>query len=124
MFQKENKIPLSAVAVMDEKNADDLLFVNLDVGTLAIIVLVVVTTCSMVTLFSLYCWHCSSSHTSLHCARCHQAIGVYGLPLPPQSAPPVHPYSLVPNVPPISYQFQPPPHTTLYSPNTQTYTLE
>jgi len=100
-----------------EEAEDDKLLVNLNVGTLAVIVLVVVTTCSIVTLISLYCWYRSSSHTSIHCARCHQSIGVHGLPLPPQSAPPVPPYGLVHNVPPVEYRFQHPPstHTSLTS---------
>ena len=72
-----------------DKEVNDELVVNLDVGTMAVIVIVVVTTCSVMTLFSLYCWNLSSSHTRIYCARCHQAIGVQGLPLPPQTAPPV-----------------------------------
>jgi len=71
--------------------------INLDVGTLAVIIIIVVTTCSILMLLSLYCWNRSSSHTRIHCARCHQAIGVHGLPLPPQTVPPVHPSQLVNN---------------------------
>jgi len=80
-------------------------FVNLDVGVLAVIVLVVLTACSTVTLLFLYCWNRSSSHSRIHCSRCHQIIGVRGLPLPPQAVPPVQPYHLN-NVHSVGYQFQ------------------
>jgi len=86
-------------------------FVNLDVGVLAVIVLVVLTACSMVTLLFFYCWNRSSSHSRIHCARCHQIIGVRGLPLPPQAVPQMHPYHIN-NIHSVGYQFQslPPNH--------------
>ena len=85
------------------ETVDNELFVNLDVGVLAVIVLVVLTACSIVTLLFLYCWNRSLSHSRIHCARCHQAIGVRGLPLPPQTVPPVRPYPLSNSV---GFQFQ------------------
>ena len=86
-------------------------FVNLDVGVLAVIVLVVLTVCSLGTLLFLYCWNRSSSHSRIHCARCHQVIGVHGLPLPPQTVPPGQPYHLN-NIHSVGYQVQtlPPNH--------------
>jgi len=65
--------------------------VKIDVGTLSVVLIIVVTSCSILMLIVLYCWNRVSSHQRLHCNRCHQPIGIHGLPLPPQNIPPVLP---------------------------------
>ena len=53
--------------------------IPINVGTLAVIIISVVTTCSLLTLLSMYCWRRFSSDINVTCSRCHQLIAVQGL---------------------------------------------
>ena len=53
--------------------------IPVNVGTLAIIIIVVVVSCSIITLLFLYCWRRVSSDSNISCSRCHQIIAVQGI---------------------------------------------
>ena len=60
--------------------------VTVDVGTLAVIVIIVVSAGCVLLLLSLYCWFRFSSHSAIRCGRCHQMVGVRNVRLPPEVA--------------------------------------
>ena len=70
------------IKVSDKVSTSHLIPIN--VGTLAIIIIVVVTSCTLLTLLFLYCWRRMSSDSNLSCARCHQIIAVQGPEKPRQ----------------------------------------
>ena len=51
--------------------------ITINVGTLVIIILVVVSSCTITTLLFLYCW--SRVISEISCSRCHQIIAVQGM---------------------------------------------
>ena len=66
-------------------NDDDLEsreLVTIDVGTLAVIVIIVVTTCFLLVMIGLWCWYRWSRRSSIRCDRCHQVLGYHGVRLP------------------------------------------
>ena len=68
--------------------------VTVDVGTLAVIVIIVVTSSCVMMLISLYCWFRFSTQSTIRCGRCHRLVGVRNVRLPPQLA--LHPqYNVV-----------------------------
>ena len=57
--------------------------VKIDVGTLAIIVLAVVSGCCVLMMLGLYVWNRLQTSSNLRCCRCHQVIAIQGVRLPP-----------------------------------------
>ena len=70
------------IKVSDEVSSSHMIPIN--VGTLAIIIIVVVTSCTLLTLLFLYCWRRVGSESNISCARCHQIIAVQGPEKPRQ----------------------------------------
>eukprot|EP00092_Neocalanus_flemingeri_P040839 GFUD01044458.1.p1 GENE.GFUD01044458.1~~GFUD01044458.1.p1 ORF type:complete len:358 (-),score=66.89 GFUD01044458.1:22-1095(-) len=68
------------------------LILTLGPGTLSTVVLVVVTGCCLATLLSAYWWYKwyrTTSPQQLCCGRCHCAMALTGVPLSPQTVPPL-----------------------------------
>ena len=57
--------------------------VKIDVGTLAIIVLAVVSSCCVLMMLALFVWNRLRVSSNLRCCRCHQVIAIQGVRLPP-----------------------------------------
>ena len=53
--------------------------IPITVGTLAIIIIVVVFSCTLITLLFLFCWRRVSAVSNISCSRCHQIIAVQGI---------------------------------------------
>ena len=78
------------IKVSDEVSSSQMIPIN--VGTLAIIIIVVVSSCTLLTLLTLYCWRRVNPDCNISCARCHQIIAVQGPDKPRQL---VHQYFVV-----------------------------
>ena len=61
--------------------------VKIDVGTLAIIVLAVISSCCVLMMLALFVWNRLQVSSNLRCSRCHQVIAIQGVRLPPMVTP-------------------------------------
>ena len=61
--------------------------IDIDAGTLAIIVLAVVSSCSVLMMLALLAWHRLQASSHLRCCRCHQVIAIQGVRPPPMVTP-------------------------------------
>ena len=67
---------------------------SLDVGTLAVLVVVVVPVLTLLMFLALFVRHRGESPEEVHCARCHTLVAVQGVERPPQSMGPQSAHSL------------------------------
>ena len=66
----------------EEDILDEVTYVTLDVGTLAIVVLVILPVCSLLTFSIMWCWYRLSSPSRLQCERCRLQLGFSGSQYP------------------------------------------
>jgi len=72
---------------MMEDSKDSNIDLTLSLGTLAVIVLLVITMSGLVTSLSLYLWFRTVASQELHCGHCHSLLALQGVMQPPQSVP-------------------------------------
>ena len=69
-------------AVTDGRNEYDGDIVTIDVGSLAVIVIIVVTVCFVMVMVGMCCWHHWSRSSPIRCDRCHNIVAYHGVRLP------------------------------------------